>query len=244
MYTFDSRIRFSEVDKDAILTIESLIDYFQDCSTFQTQDGPATMEYLREKNLAWVINFWQIEIMRLPKLCEHVTIGTIPYKLESFFGLRNFFMDTREGERLAVANSVWTLFDFEKSVPSRITPEILEAYPIEPCLDMEYARRKISVPEDGQVITGEEIVVKTHHLDTNNHVNNGQYIKMAINAVPDKNIEVRSMKVEYRKQARLGDVLRTEIVKVSKNDRMAYTISLKDKDGSPACIVQLGGGAQ
>lgn len=239
MYTFDSRIRYSEVDKNGKLTIESLIDYFQDCSTFQTQDGPASMEYLKQKNLAWVVNFWQIEIKRLPKLCEYVTIGTIPHSLKGFFGIRNFFMDTKDGERLAVANSVWTLFDFEKNIPSRITPEIVAAYPLEPCLDMEYADRKIKIPEDGEVVRGEAIVVKTHHLDTNNHVNNGQYIKMATDAIPDKDIKVSSMRVEYRKQARLGDVLYPEIVKVSKNHRMTYTISLKDKENSTVCVVEL-----
>ncbi len=56
MYTFKSRIRYSEVDSEAKLTLESLIDYFQDCSTFQTQDGPASMEYLRKENMAWVLN--------------------------------------------------------------------------------------------------------------------------------------------------------------------------------------------
>ena len=35
MYSFDSRIRYSETDADGRLTPEKLIDYFQDCSTFQ-----------------------------------------------------------------------------------------------------------------------------------------------------------------------------------------------------------------
>ena len=148
-------------------------------------------------------------------------------------------MDTKDGERLAVANSVWTLFDFEKNVPARITPEIIAAYPLEPCLEMDYASRKIQVPEDGERITAEEIVVKNHHLDTNNHVNNGQYIKMAMDMMPDKDLEVSSMRVEYRKQARLGDVLYPEIVKVSKNHRMTYTISLKDNENGLVCVVEL-----
>lgn len=238
MYTFNSRIRYSEVDKNATLTLESLIDYFQDCSTFQTQDGPATMEYLRERGIAWVLSSWQIEVFRYPKLCEHVTIGTIPHELKGYFGIRNFFMDTKDGERLAVANSVWTLFDFEKGLPSRITPEIIEAYPIEQRLDMEYADRKIKIPE-GEAIRGEEIVVRSNNLDTNNHVNNGQYIRMAIDSLSQGDVTVSSMRAEYKKQAKLGDVLIPEIVKVSKNDRMAYTISLKDTEDSPVCIVEL-----
>lgn len=238
MYTFDSRIRYSEVDKNAELTLESLIDYFQDCSTFQTQDGPATMEYLKERNIAWVLSSWQIEVFRYPRLCEYVTIGTIPHELKGYFGVRNFFMDTKDGERLAVANSVWTLFDFQKGLPSRITPEIIEAYPVESRLDMEYASRKIQVPE-GEVIRGDEILVRSNNLDTNNHVNNGQYIRMAIDSLPERDVRVSSMRAEYKKQAKLGDVLVPEIVRVSKNDRMTYTISLKDTQESPVCVVEL-----
>ncbi len=239
MYTFDSRIRYSEVDKNAELTIESLIDYFQDCSTFQTQDGPASMEYLRQKNIAWVLNSWQIEIKRYPRLCEYVTIGTIPHELKGYFGVRNFFMDTAEGERLAVANSVWTLIDFKKGLPSIVTQEIADAYPVEPKLEMNYADRKIKIPEDGEVFKGAAIEVKPHHLDTNNHVNNGQYIRMAIDSLPDKDVRISSMRAEYRKQARLGDVLTPEIIKVSNQDGISYTISLKDVEDSPVCLVEL-----
>lgn len=239
MYSFDSRIRYSEVDSDAVLTVESLIDYFQDCSTFQTQDGPATMEYLRSKNIAWVLSSWQIVINRLPKLCEEVTIGTVPYELKGPIGLRNFFMDTREGERLSVANSVWTLFDFEKQVPCRVTPEIIEAYPLDEKLPMEYTGRKIALPKDAEVRDGEEILVRKHHLDTNNHVNNGQYIRMAIESLHDKKIVFSQLRAEYKKQALLGDVLYPVIYKVTKEHEKIYTISLNDADKSPVCIVEL-----
>ncbi len=238
MYSFDSRIRYSEVDSNAVLTIESLIDYFQDCSTFQTQDGPATMEYLRSKGIAWVLNSWQIEIKRLPKLCEEVTTGTIPYMLKGPMGLRNFFMKTTEGEMLAVANSVWTLFDFEKGVPTRVTPEIIAAYPVEEKLEMEYLSRKIDIP-DGESRNGEEIPIRRHHLDTNNHVNNGQYIRMALESLPDKTLDVTHLRAEYKKQALLGDVLYPVVIRSNIGDNKVYTVSLNDKDKEAVCIVQI-----
>lgn len=237
MYSFDSRIRYSEVDNKAVLTLESLIDYFQDCSTFQTQDGPAPMEYLVEKGFAWVLNSWQIEIKRLPKLCEHVTIGTIPYMLRGPVGLRNFFMKTDEGEMLAVANSVWTLFDFNKGVPTRVTPEIMAAYPLEEKLDMEYLDRKIVIPE-GVSSNREEIPVRKHHLDTNNHVNNGQYIRMALDCLEEKVKNVSSLRAEYKKQAVLGDILYPVVIKSNIEDNKIYTVSLNDNMGENVCVVQ------
>ena len=38
MYHYESRVRFSETDKKRKLTLEAIVDYFQDCSTFQTED--------------------------------------------------------------------------------------------------------------------------------------------------------------------------------------------------------------
>jgi acyl-ACP thioesterase len=238
MYSFNSRIRYSETDTNAELTIESLINYFQDCSTFHTQDGPASMEYLKSNGLAWVLNSWQIEINRLPKLCEEVTIGTVPYEIKGYFGLRNFFMDTKEGERLAVANSEWTLFNFEKGIPAKITPEIIEAYPIEERLDMEYLSRKIMLPKDVTPVAADEIVVREHHLDTNNHVNNGQYVRMALGRLDNESIRIKRIRAEYRKQARLGDILYPDVYKSLQNGNMSYTINLKDADGGCVCKVE------
>ena len=36
MYEFDSRVRYSEVDHHGTMTVPALINYFQDCSTFQS----------------------------------------------------------------------------------------------------------------------------------------------------------------------------------------------------------------
>ncbi len=248
MYTFDSRIRYSEIDKDGTLTLESLIDYFQDCSTFQTQEGVADIDYMKKRNIAWVLNSWQIEIMRYPRLCEDVIIGTVPYDLKGFFGLRNFFMDTKDGERLAVANSVWTLFDFVKGIPSRVTPEMLETYPMGEKLDMNYAGRKIVVPEGIEAVKGDEIVVRKHHLDTNYHVNNGQYVRMAIDACSDLEGKVKGMRAEYKRQAVLGDILYPNIYKdipakaqedaAQAQGRMRI-VDLADAEGRSVCTVEL-----
>ncbi len=239
MYTFGSRIRYSEVDKNAILTIESLIDYFQDCSTFQTEDGPASMEYLKEKGIAWVLNAWQIEINRLPRLSEYVTIGTVPYMLRGPLGLRNFFMDTNDGERLAVANSIWTLFDFNKGVPCKVTPEIVDAYPLGEKLPMKYRDRKIAIPTDGERYAAPDIEVMEHHLDTNNHVNNGQYIRMAIELLHEKDAKVISLRAEYKKQAFLSDILHPIVIVNNLGDNKIYTVSLNDDEGGAVCVVEI-----
>ena len=49
MYTFDSRVRFSEVDHTELLTLPGLVNYFQDCSTFQSEDIGYGVEELQSR---------------------------------------------------------------------------------------------------------------------------------------------------------------------------------------------------
>lgn len=254
MYSFESRIRYSECDIDCYLTIESLIDYFQDCSTFQTQEGPATMEALAKDGIAWVLNSWQVVVHRLPKLGERVVTGTIPYELRGFLGLRNFFMRTEDGEDLAVANSVWSLINLEKGTPSRVTEAMAETYPVEERLDMDYAPRKLSMPGDAEIYDAAVKKVGIHHLDTNHHVNNGQYIRMALQAcsqVAEKEkIDVLSamalerqgiqIRAEYRQQAHLGDEIYPKVyVKRGAGEECLCAVSLNDAEGKAYAAVEL-----
>ena len=58
-------------------------------------------------------------------------------------------MKTPEGEVLAVANTLWTLLNFDTMKPAIPPQDMLEKYPVEPRLEMDYGRRKIVVGEQG-----------------------------------------------------------------------------------------------
>ena len=68
MYTFDSRVRYSEVGEDARITVNAIIDYMQDCTNFQSEDLGVGLEYHKKKQLMWVLNSWQIVIEKYPAM--------------------------------------------------------------------------------------------------------------------------------------------------------------------------------
>ena len=208
MYTFDSRIRYSETDADLMLTPEALVDYFQDCSTFQSEDLGVGLSYLGERHMAWLVNFWQLDVFRYPKLGETIRTGTSPYRIRGFMGNRNFLMETTEGETLVKANSVWSLMDMEAMVPVRAPQDMLDKYTLYEPFDMFYADRKIAVPDGGGEAAA-PLTIGMEHLDSNHHVNNAQYLRFAAAAYAEKTGRPRAERilVEYRRQARLGDVL-------------------------------------
>ena len=78
-FEFTSRVRYSETDPEEKLTLVSLVDYFQDASTFQSEDCGVGTRFLKKQDLAWMILSWQIEILRRPYLAEPITAQTWPY---------------------------------------------------------------------------------------------------------------------------------------------------------------------
>lgn len=203
MYQIESRIRFSETDGERKISPAAIVDYFQDCSTFQSEDLGVGFSYLIPQNLTWVLNYWQIIVEEYPSLGEKITIGTLPYDFKGFLGKRNFFIK-KQGRIIAKADSLWTFMNLETMLPAKIPEEILKVYPIETKLDMDYLPRKIKVT--GEEETGEPFGIQKYHLDCNHHVNNGQYIKMASSFL-SHDFNIHQIRAEYRKQAHLGDMI-------------------------------------
>ena len=47
----DGRVRFSEIDHTRKITVPSIINYFQDCSTFQSEDIGVGRTFKKEKSV-------------------------------------------------------------------------------------------------------------------------------------------------------------------------------------------------
>ena len=86
------------------------------------------------------------------------------------------------------------------------------------------------MPQDCTAL--ESFPVGRHHLDTNDHVNNGQYIAMAEEYLPE-DFEASLLRVEYRAQAKLHDV----IVPMVHRGENEFTVGLCDEAGKPYAVV-------
>lgn len=202
MYSFKSRVRYSEIDDCGRLTIPALINYFQDCSTFHSEEVGQGLEQMKKKERAWVILYWQIEIQTLPRLAEEITVYTMATGAKGLCAKRNFLLCDSRKNVLARADSVWVLMDTKRMRPTKLTKEDLEPYEKEAPLLMEETGRKISLPEKMEICP--EIIVGKDHIDTNGHVNNCQYIRMAFHLI-EQEICPTKLRVEYVKSAIEGD---------------------------------------
>ncbi len=231
-YTFDGRIRFSEVDDTKRITLPGIINYFQDCSTFHSEELGVGIDYCKEQRRAWILSSWQVIVCRYPDMGERISVSTWATEFKGLYGLRNFCMQD-DGQRMtAYANSIWVYMDTEKGRPTKPGQREVELYGKGKPLEMEYAPRKIELP--GETETKDPFPVRKYHIDTNQHVNNCQYVQMALE-VAECESDIRQLRVEYKKSAVYGDIIYPKAA--YEEDRTV--IELCDETGRQYAIVEL-----
>ena len=214
MYELNSRVRYSETDIDAKLSLTGIMNYMQDCSTMQSEDAGVGISYLGQEKKAWLLSSWQIVIERRPVLGERIKVVTWPYAVKGLYALRNFAILDENGGYLVKANSYWFLMNTETGRPMRIMESDTAPYgEFSPKIEMEDAGRKIAVPKEMEE-TGRLVVMK-HLLPAGT--------------------EIGEIRAEYRKAAVLGDGI---VIKSTREGR-SYLVSLCNSDGDVFANVEL-----
>ncbi len=206
------------------LNIPGVVNYFQDVCLFHSHDAGITLDRIHKRHSAWLLNSWYLIFHRFPKLGERVVVSTSPYEFRAIYGMRSFSLKTDDGELLAVADSIWFLYDSMKKKPIRPEQSELDAYGIGPRYDMPKAPRKIILPSEEKFI--EKLVIYQNQLDTNHHVNNGEYVRISCNYIPDSLISPE-LRIEYKNAAVLGDIVNVYTAETAD----CFYVILRNEDG-------------
>lgn len=233
MYQLKGRVRYSEIGEDGRLTLTGVINYLQDCTTFHSEDSGVGIHHLKQQKRAWLLSSWRIRVYRYPEFGEAITVGTWHSGAKGICAYRNFIIEDSRGERVAKADSVWVFVSTEDGLPQRIRAEDVAPYGVPGIpLAMKGGEGKILLPAEYE--TGNPIVVSAHHIDTNHHVNNAQYVEIAREAAGVSE-PIGRLRVEYKKAAVLKDVLTPKISR----DEQGVTVALCNDSGRPSAMVRM-----
>lgn len=216
-YVFEKEyeIHYYEVDYKKRALITSIVDFFGDIATRQSEELGIGIDYLREKGLCWVLYKWNIDMFKYPVYGEKVIIRTCPCSMKKFYAYRTFELINSKGEVLSKAESVWFLINIEKRRPVRISEDIYKAYGLTFEDDKELEIENIKRSE--RVNFEKQFNVRFSDIDTNRHVNNEKYIAWAIETLPLDlvlNYTLKNIKVTYEKETTYGESIKvlTEVV--------------------------------
>ena len=199
MYSIDNIVTTSSCDKDGNLKLFSAFQMMQDCSEMWIESEPGVKTFFEESGMTQLLASRQVEIVRVPRFKEKLRTETSVFDVRPMFGFRNTFIYDSDGN---VCYKTWSMGAFVDRISGklqRIPDNVLKTVMIESKKDMTYGERRIILPKDTAFKEQASVAVTHNDIDYNGHVNNANYIRIAM--------EYRHVRVEYKRPVRFGEVI-------------------------------------
>ena len=229
MYSLNYQVTTSTCDSEGRLKLYSALQMMQDCSEMWIDSEPGVKQYFTEQNMAQLLASRQVEVMRVPLFKESLTVTTSVYGMKPMFGFRNTFIYDASGNPCYRTWSMGAFVDKTNGKLKRVDEATIASMQLEPQLEMNYRDRRIILPRTGGEVM-EPVKVLRADIDYNRHMNNANYVRMAMELLPT-DFEVKGLRVEYRVAAKLGDTLTPTVYQTDG----CYVVALSV--GSEACAI-------
>jgi acyl-ACP thioesterase len=194
-----------EIDARNRALLRTITNYLQEAAVRHAIELGVARGQLGEGR-TWMLSRLRVEMEAWPRWRDAVTVETWPSGIERLFALRDF----RIGPRWGVATSAWMVVDTRRRRPVRVPESVKALRPEDPERVLEAFGE---LPPEGPDEPAErtmEFPVRWSDCDVNGHANQASYVGWMTDVLPDEFLrahEPRSFEIEFRAEARPGDVV-------------------------------------
>ena len=172
-YQMKMKIPFDMADMNGHIKLPDVILLSLQVSGMQSIElGVSDKDMLEQYNLVWIITDYDIDVVRLPKFGEEMTIETEALSYNRLFCYRRFTIYDEAGNAIINMLATFVLMDRDSRKVHAVEPEIVAPY------QSEFSKKLLRGPKYPNL---EDPVSKDYHvrfydLDMNGHVNNSKYL--------------------------------------------------------------------
>lgn len=186
-----------------------ILDIFQDIAGVHADEiGVGYLDFKR-KNLAWVVLYQKIEIVKTPPYLENVIVASWPKPKGRLDFEREYLMSTLDGTPLIKGISLWVVMDLNTRSLVRADKINYNGEYYEKHLYKEKQNRKLGL-DISKIKREFTYEVSLDDLDHNGHMNNAKYLTVLYNhsLLYRQHKEVKQFEISYYKEAKWQDVLK------------------------------------
>jgi acyl-ACP thioesterase len=200
-------INFLQCYPNGFMKYTELCNILQLTAAAHSEIGGISFSDMQEFNQAWVLSKMRVEIKRLPKWKEVVTVKTWINSLENSRSTR--CLEVYSGtEKLVGCETFWAVFNTEKRRPEALAlpHEHFEKYEHEKATEKPFSRINIQDLED---LVSERVILLSD-LDIVNHVNNVKYLEWCLDLVDSEAIlsqQIKAFEMNFMKELSLLDAI-------------------------------------
>lgn len=172
-YQMKMKIPFDMADMNGHIKLPDVILLSLQVSGLQSIDlGISDKAMLEKYNLVWIITDYDIDVVRLPKFGEEMTIETEALSYNRLFCYRRFTIYDEAGNAIINMLATFVLMDRDSRKVHAVEPKIVAPY------EAEFSKKLIRGPKypDLKELISKDYHVRFYDLDMNGHVNNSKYL--------------------------------------------------------------------
>jgi acyl-ACP thioesterase len=210
LFTKPATANYYDCDAADLLKPAAAMRYMQQASSEHLETIGMSPVKLYEQGMVFLLSKTCMKIHRMPKTAENIIIGTAATETRGARFVREFIIESADGERLVSALTLWVLADTNahKIIRPSNFPYPLPYVPS--ILNGAIDDVKIPKPSGTEEIVKDNIQVRYSHTDVNRHVNNSVYADFACDALPyEKLVEagLSLLVISFLNEARHGDAI-------------------------------------
>lgn len=232
----EKEINFLQCYPNGYLKYTDLCNILQLTAALHAELGGISFSDMQLFHQAWVLSRMRVEINRLPKWKDTITVKTWINSLENSRSIRclELYLGT---EKLIGCETYWAVFNTNTRRPENLAlPH--EHFLKHPERATQKSFGKIDFQHDLKPIGNH--VVKLSDLDIVNHANSVKYLEWCLDCIDleiIKNQQIKSFEMNYLKELSLGDIAeikhktieQSDIFTVSKGDKINFALQINSK---------------
>ncbi len=225
--TKDWEITFLQCYPNGYLKYTDLCNILQLTAGLHAELGGISFSDMQEHHQAWVLSRMRVEIKRLPKWREVVTVKTWINSLENSRSIRCLELYIGD-EKIVGCETFWAVFNTQTRRPENLAlPHAhFEKYPNDKATKIQFS--KIDTTIDKAFVTEKTILLSD--LDIVNHANSVKYLEWCLDYIQPElllNQSLESFEMNYLKEVSLADTIAIE--KSSTENPMVFTVNANNK---------------
>ena len=210
-YQMKMKIPFDMADMNGHIKLPDVILLSLQVSGMQSIElGVSDKAIFEEHNLVWIITDYDIEVVRLPRFAEEITIETEALSYNRLFCYRRFTIYDQAGQDLIHMMATFVLMDRDSRKVHAVEPEIVAPY------QSDFDKKLIRGPkyESLNEPISKDYHVRFYDLDMNGHVNNSKYLDWIFEVMGANFLThyiPKKINLKYVKEVRPGGVITSAV---------------------------------
>jgi acyl-CoA thioesterase FadM len=234
-----------ETGPDGFVSPQSVLRWMQEAAIRGSAAFKFDDDYYHRTESGWVLANTNIDFPGLARPRDIITAETWIADFQRIMSRRQYTFTRDDGVVIARGSSQWVHVSMKRRRPIRIPQELLDGFPIRPVYgpeDPDWGENLVSESPATTLNTAEHRV-RWSDTDVYDHVNNAMYAQWFCDMLHTSDVEphdVRRLRVNYLKDAKLGDTVRGSTWRIDDTTIAGELVNAESGDVVTRAVAEIG----